>query len=106
MLDFEDRLRYEYKQLIYRHTKLLEFIDLLIKENFIDDPSDKIPSNLRILNQNKRGEYLSLMNKQGYYMKEYLNTLENRMNLLGINILDTNDENKEIFEREYELKFN
>lgn len=106
MLDFEDRLRYEYKQLIYRHTKLLEFIDLLIKENFIDDPSDKIPSNLRILNQNKRGEYLSLMNKQGYYMEQYLNTLKNRMDLLGISILDANDENKEIFEREYELKFN
>ena len=106
MLDFEDRLRYEYKQLIYRHTKLLEFIDLLIKENFIDDPSDKIPSNLRILNQNKRAEYLSWMNKQGYYMKEYLNTLKNRMDLLGISILDANDNNKEIFEREYESKFN
>ena len=106
MLDFEDRLRYEYKQLIYRHTKLLEFIDLLIKENFIDDPSDKIPSNLRILNQNKRAEYLSWMNKQGYYMKEYLNTLKNRMDLLGISILDVNDDNKEIFEREYESKFN
>ena len=106
MLDFEDRLRYEYKQLIYRHTKLLEFIDLLIKENFIDDPSDKIPNNLRTLTCNKRGEYLSLMNKQGYYMKEYLNTLKNRMDLLGISILDANDDNKEIFEREYESKFN
>lgn len=98
MLDFKDRLKEEYKQLIYRHTKLLEFIDLLIEENFIDDPSDKIPSNLRILDQNKRGEYLSLMNKQGYYMKEYLNTLKNRMDLLGINILD---DDKGIFEREY-----
>ena len=103
MLDFEDRLRHEYKQLSYKYAKLLEFIDLLIKENFIDDPSDKIPNNLRILTCNKRGEYLSLMNKQGYYMKEYLNTLENRMNLLGINILD---DDKEIFKREYKLKFN
>ena len=49
---------------------------------------------------------LSLMNKQGYYMKEYLNTLKNRMDLLGISILDANDDNKEIFEREYESKFN
>lgn len=106
MLDFEDRLRHEYKQLSYKYAKLLEFIDLLIKENFIDDPSDKIPNNLRILTYSKRGEYLSLMNKQGYYMKEYLNTLENRMNLLGINILDANDDNKEIFKREYESKFN
>lgn len=106
MLDFEDRLRHEYKQLSYKYAKLLEFIDLLIKENFIDDPSDKIPNNLRILTCNKRGEYLSWMNKQGYYMKEYLNTLKNRMDLLGISILDANDENKEIFEREYELKFN
>ena len=103
MLDFEDRLKYEYKQLSYKYTKLLEFINLLIKENFINDPSDKIPNNLRILTCNKRGEYLSLMNKQGYYMKEYLNTLENRMNLLGINILD---DDKEIFKREYKLKFN
>ena len=103
MLDFEDRLKYEYKQLSYKYAKLLEFINLLIKENFINDPSDKIPNNLRILTCNKRGEYLSLMNKQGYYMKEYLNTLENRMNLLGINILD---DDKEIFKREYKLKFN
>lgn len=105
MLDFENRLKEEYKQLIYRHTKLLEFIDLLIKENFIDDPSDKIPNNLRILNRSKRGEYLSLMNKQGYYMKQYLNMLEDRMGLLGINILDTNKD-KENFKREYELKLN
>ena len=49
MLDFEDRLRHEYKQLSYKYAKLLEFIDLLIKENFIDNPSDKIPNNLRIL---------------------------------------------------------
>ena len=103
MLDFEDRLKYEYKQLSYKYAKLLEFINLLIKENFINYPSDKIPNNLRILTCNKRGEYLSLMNKQGYYMKEYLNTLENRMKLLGINILD---DDKEIFKREYKLKFN
>ena len=106
MLDFEDRLRHEYKQLSYKYAKLLEFIDLLIKENFIDDPSDKIPSNLRILNQNKRAEYLSWMNKQGYYMKECLNTLKKSLDMLGISILDANDDNKEIFEREYESKFN
>lgn len=100
MLDFKDRLKEEYKRLNYQHMKLLEFIDLLIKENFIDNPSDKLPSNLRMLNWNKRGEYLSLMNKQGYYMEQYLKTLEDRMNLLGISILDTNKD-KEIFEREY-----
>ena len=40
------------------------------------------------------------MNKQGYCMKQYLNTLEDRMDLLGINILD-DDNNKENFKREY-----
>ena len=103
MLDFKDRLKKEYFELMSKYSKLISFIGALNENGFTKQKinSDKIPNNLASLDIDKRIKYLDLLNSQAEYMKNYLRILVLRTELLGIELYDNSD-----FKKEYEIKFN
>ena len=95
--DFKDRLKAEYFQLENRYKKLNEYITFHNNDNQLkkDREKGKITDNLTkemiahspcVDKSIKDEKYFNLLTEQSYIMGTYLNILQQRLELLGVNI--------------------
>lgn len=95
--DFKDRLKAEYFQLEDRYKSLNEYITFYNNDNQLkkDIENGKITDNLTkeiiarspfIDKSTKDEKYFSLLTEQSYIMETYLSILQQRLELLGVDI--------------------
>lgn len=95
--DFKDRLKAEYFQLEDRYKSLNEYITFHNNDNQLkkDIENGKITDNLTkeiiarspfIDKSTKDEKYFSLLTEQSYIMETYLSILQQRLELLGVDI--------------------